>query len=177
MVSQALTAIEYIGSKRIIHRDIASRNCLINYSDTTQLGQLKLKLCDFGSAIVLPRFRKFLISDEKTNLNTRHIPPEAISCKFSLKTDMWSLGILIWEIFSPGQIPFIGEEWETVEEFQKLLNSGLRPEMVLFKKNAPFCIKKALDYCLQPDMNCRASARGRQNPNINGFLDRWIVKI
>ena len=163
MVSQALTAIEYIGSKRIIHRDIASRNCLINYSDTTQLGQLKLKLCDFGSAIVLPRYRKFLISDEKTNLNTRHIPPEAISCKFSLKTDMWSLGILIWEIFSPGQIPFIGEEWETVEEFQKLLKSGVRPEMVLFEKNAPFFIKKALDYCLQPDMNCRASATKVRN--------------
>ena len=163
MISQALTAIEYIGSKRIIHRDIASRNCLINYSDPTQLGHLNLKLCDFGSAIVLPSYRKCLISDEKTNLNTRHIPPEAISCKFSLKTDMWSLGILIWEIFSPGQIPFIGEEWETVEEFQTLLTSGVRPKMVLFEKNAPLFIKEALDYCLQPDMNYRASATKVRN--------------
>ncbi|KHJ89901.1 protein tyrosine kinase [Oesophagostomum dentatum] len=81
----------YLSGSKVIHRDIAARNCL--------LGSLnEVKISDFGLSVVdknelrLSRLHKVPI---------RWLSPETlIEGVFTTKTDVWSFGVLVWEIFA-----------------------------------------------------------------------------
>uniref|UniRef100_A0AAR2K6G4 Tyrosine-protein kinase n=1 Tax=Pygocentrus nattereri TaxID=42514 RepID=A0AAR2K6G4_PYGNA len=90
--------MQYLEENHFIHRDLAARNCLVNDSHV-------VKVSDFGMA-------RYVIDDQYTSSSgakfpVKWSPPEVFNfCKYSSKSDVWSFGVLMWEVFTEGKMPF-----------------------------------------------------------------------
>ena len=89
--------MDYLGQHKIIHRDLAARNILVADQET-------VKISDFGLARVATN--DFYQMHSNSNIPVRW---EAIEClthrKYSHKSDVWSFGVTLWEMFAFGAIP------------------------------------------------------------------------
>ncbi|CEF67791.1 Tyrosine-protein kinase Fps85D [Strongyloides ratti] len=95
MCCDAAFGLEYLHSIPVLHRDIAARNCLI--------GDGKVKIADFG----LTREGTYIKIDGNEKLPLRWISPETLKKFYYTRySDVFSYGILVWEIYSNGKIPY-----------------------------------------------------------------------
>eukprot|EP01024_Parvocaulis_polyphysoides_P044153 TRINITY_DN405_c0_g2_i2.p1 TRINITY_DN405_c0_g2~~TRINITY_DN405_c0_g2_i2.p1 ORF type:complete len:307 (-),score=46.19 TRINITY_DN405_c0_g2_i2:787-1707(-) len=110
MSQQICSGLVYLHKQGVIHRDIAARNVLL-----FDLNPVKVKLADFGLALITSRPQEGnnenqTVINTMRNLPIRWTPPEVIKkfeeSRWSQKSDVWSYGILVWEIFTNGKIPF-----------------------------------------------------------------------
>ncbi|KAK6493592.1 tyrosine-protein kinase Tec-like isoform X1 [Huso huso] len=90
--------MEYLEKHGFIHRDLAARNCLVNDSQV-------VKVSDFGMT-------RYVLDDQYTSSSgvkfpVKWSPPEVLNfCKYSSKSDVWSFGVVMWEVFTEGKMPF-----------------------------------------------------------------------
>jgi cGMP-dependent protein kinase len=101
--------IEYLHKKNIVHRDLKPANLMIDYNGY-------LKLIDFGTSKIVTDFTNTIIG------TPHYIAPEVLYGKgYSLSSDVWSLGICIYEIFY-GRYPFGDNANDILEVYKEILH-------------------------------------------------------
>jgi serine/threonine protein kinase len=124
----------------IIHRDLKSLNLLLSRSITDINSSTTIKITDFGVS-------RPASADKMTGMmGTCHwMAPEVLSDSiYSLPADVYSFGIVLWEIISRER-PYKDLN-PTVIPYQ-VLNIGKRPGMEFVKKNCPEELKKLVTLC------------------------------
>jgi len=113
----AASGMLYLSEKGIAHRDLALRNLLVAENDTSGAKYI-VKISDFGMARSV--VRGYYKTESKT-IPVRWCSPEALEYgKFSIHSDVWAFGVVLWEIFSYGKIPYVGmSNMEVVENVLK----------------------------------------------------------
>uniref|UniRef100_A0A8D0EV26 Protein kinase domain-containing protein n=1 Tax=Strix occidentalis caurina TaxID=311401 RepID=A0A8D0EV26_STROC len=133
MCQDVCEGMAYLEQNSVIHRDLAARNCLVGESHV-------VKVSDFGMS-------RIVLDDQYTSSTGTKFPvkwsaPEVFSySNYSTKSDVWSFGVLMWEVFSEGKIPYENRtNGEVVEE----INAGFR----LYKpKLASKAIYEVMSHC------------------------------
>ncbi|XP_044774995.1 protein-tyrosine kinase 6 [Neomonachus schauinslandi] len=112
--SQVAEGMCYLQSQNYIHRDLAARNILVGANNICKVG-------DFGLARLI---KEDVYLSHDHNIPYKWTAPDALSRGlYSIKSDVWSFGILLHEIFSRGQVPYPG--MSNHEAFLRV-NSGYR---------------------------------------------------
>lgn len=116
---QIAAACEYIHEKRLIHMDIAARNCLIQ-------GESKVKVADFGVAQSYDDGKDTWLQTVNMKLPGRWLAPETLTYStYSEGSDCWAFGTTMWEIASYGELPFKNI---TLSNIKDHINAGGRNE-------------------------------------------------
>ncbi|KAI4581674.1 hypothetical protein MJG53_020804 [Ovis ammon polii x Ovis aries] len=150
---QVAKGMEFLEFKSCLHRDLAARNVLVTHGKVA-------KIADFGLARDIMSDSNYVIRGN-ARLPVKWMAPESLfEGIYTIKSDVWSYGILLWEIFSLGVNPYPGIPADA--NFYKLIQSG-------FKMDQPFYATEEIYFIMQ---SCWAfDSRKRPSfPNLTSFL-------
>jgi len=125
--------MNYLSSQDFVHKDLAARNCMVGKDLKVKIGFLSLSYDLYNAEYF--RFNNVLIP-------LRWMPPEAIfDDDFTEKSDVWSYGVLVWEIYTFGQMPYHDRP---NEEVLKCVKNDLRLNK---PDNCPDTVLEVMEKC------------------------------
>ncbi|VDL71329.1 unnamed protein product [Nippostrongylus brasiliensis] len=183
---QTVSGMQYLEAEKVMHRDLAARNCLISANDSC-------KISDFGLSLLghthkerqMPKVpirdntksKSMEIIDNGTwcineghrilNRNTkfRWLAPEVLQRGvFSNKSDVWSYGVLMFEVFSDGEVPY-----KAVSKLSEVRKKVVKQELHLdCPQNMPPEDAAIMTSCFVRDPDKR--------PSFEDLKNLWVYK-
>ena len=113
---QLAKGLDYLSKKRFVHRDIATRNCLVD-------SHFVCKIADFGLSRDVYGSDYYKVGGGSACLPVRWMPPESLLYgRFTVKSDVWSYGVLMWEVFTFATQPYYGaSNQEVIDNIRELV--------------------------------------------------------
>ena len=113
IVQQICGAMAAVAKAGIVHRDLAAHNVLV-----FALQPICVKITDFGMSVNVQRPTRYDVADIARHESVDHVisvrwaPPEILSATaawaapWSEKSDVWSFGVTVWQVYSCGEVPY-----------------------------------------------------------------------
>jgi serine/threonine protein kinase len=100
MCAQVASGMCYLETIKLVHRELAAKNMLVGDNN-------EVKVPDFGLASIIKE-EEYVARQGPKFLIEWTAPEAALFGKFSTKSDIWSFGILLYEVITYGQVPYPG---------------------------------------------------------------------
>ncbi|KAF0028107.1 hypothetical protein F2P81_019194 [Scophthalmus maximus] len=144
---QVAKGMEFLSAKNCIHRDLAARNVLVTKGRLVKIG-------DFGLARDIDNDCNYVVRGN-VRLPVKWMAPESIfQGMYTIKSDVWAYGILLWEIFSLGVTPYPGMKVD--HTFYSMIERGFKMECPYYADESVYgmmCTCWALDPCDRPSFS------------------------
>ena len=146
MATQVASGMKYLATLKFIHRDLATRNCLVGSNN-------EVKIADFGMSRSLYSSYYYRVRG-RAMLPIRWMANECFYGRFSEKTDVWAFGVTMWEIFTYG----VKQPYNEMND-QELIDDAIKgPERQLLEKpdSCPAEVYEVMLQCWVDDPEGRA---------------------
>uniref|UniRef100_A0A3B4BIV4 Protein kinase domain-containing protein n=1 Tax=Periophthalmus magnuspinnatus TaxID=409849 RepID=A0A3B4BIV4_9GOBI len=141
---------------KCIHRDLAARNVLVTKGRMAKIG-------DFGLARDIDNDTNYVVRGN-VRLPVKWMAPESIfQGMYTMKSDVWAYGILLWEIFSLGVTPYPGMKVD--HTFYAMIERGFKMECPYYANESVYnimCKCWELDSCNRPSFSKLVSVMAAQ---------------
>ncbi|GAB5583836.1 insulin receptor-related protein isoform X2 [Prionailurus iriomotensis] len=163
MAGEIADGMAYLAANKFVHRDLAARNCMVSQDFTVKIG-------DFGmtrDVYETDYYRK----GGKGLLPVRWMAPESLKDGiFTTHSDVWSFGVVLWEIATLAEQPYQGLSNEQVLKF--VMDGGVLEEL----ESCPLRLQELMSRCWQQNPRLRPtfthildSIRGELRPSFRLF--------